>query len=137
MENKEDLPEEDINFLKNLFSNESTTPTNEKSEDKKKKKKEPCPYCGKEFISVSRHLPYCDKNPENQKKRFEDVEQRAQTSGTTKARRRKVVVEEEMVQTAPWSELLTELKPLLSNLTAYIQKLNNEPLKVQIVDQEE
>ncbi|MGV9200158.1 MAG: hypothetical protein ACOC4M_15235, partial [Promethearchaeia archaeon] len=39
----------------------------EKEQEKPKPKpKEACPYCAQEFVSVSRHLPYCDKNPENQ-----------------------------------------------------------------------
>lgn len=31
---------------------------------KKKQKKEKCPYCGKMYKSVGRHIPYCKKNPD-------------------------------------------------------------------------
>ncbi|MFO8019638.1 MAG: hypothetical protein R6U96_13510 [Promethearchaeia archaeon] len=137
MEEKKDLPEEKINFLKNLFSRETTAQKEGKSEAKKKKKGEPCPYCGKKFKRVASHLPYCNQNPENQKTTPEGTEQRSHTTETTRARKKKVIVEEEMVERAYWSELLTELKPLLNNLTTYIKKLNNEPLKVQIVNPEE
>ena len=34
----------------------------------KKPEKDPCPYCGKMYVSVARHLPYCDENPDNQEK---------------------------------------------------------------------
>ena len=38
---------------------------------KEKKPKEKCPYCGNMYVSVARHLPYCDENPENQEKEQE------------------------------------------------------------------
>lgn len=45
---------------------------------KKKKKKEekdtiPCPYCGKEYIRLSRHLPYCDDRPEDADEEKEEL----------------------------------------------------------------
>ena len=43
------------------------------SRKKKKKKKsssdkekEACPHCGKKYVRLARHLPYCDKNPESE-----------------------------------------------------------------------
>ncbi|MFO8017945.1 MAG: hypothetical protein R6U96_04875 [Promethearchaeia archaeon] len=51
---------------------EDYIPTRKKATQKKKKKKsssdkdkEKCPHCGKEYIRLARHLPYCPKNPES------------------------------------------------------------------------
>ncbi|TXT59047.1 MAG: hypothetical protein BAJALOKI2v1_260016 [Promethearchaeota archaeon] len=48
-----------------------------KKEKKEKKKKEKdtidCPYCGKEYVRLSRHLPYCDDRPENPDEEKEDL----------------------------------------------------------------
>jgi uncharacterized Zn-finger protein len=51
--------------------------TKEKKKEKKKKKKEKdtidCPYCGKEYVRLSRHLPYCDDRPENPDEEKEEL----------------------------------------------------------------
>ena len=48
----------------------SKTKKKKKSAEKSKKKESDeetinCPYCGKEYKRLSRHLPYCDDRPEN------------------------------------------------------------------------
>ncbi|MGV9172659.1 MAG: hypothetical protein ACOC44_06970 [Promethearchaeia archaeon] len=51
---------------------EDYIPSRKKTIRKKKKKKsssgketEKCPHCGKEYVRLARHLPYCDQNPES------------------------------------------------------------------------
>lgn len=133
MTDKNDLDKDDVQFLKDLFANKSAITQKKEKEQIEEKSKTACPYCGKKFKSVGRHLPYCDDNPENQEGSPEINQRSTAPYRTTKARRRKVLIEEEMMETTNWSELITELKPLLKNLTKYIKKLNEEPLKVQIV----
>jgi tRNA(Ile2) C34 agmatinyltransferase TiaS len=133
MTDKKDLNKDDVQFLKDLFANKSAVNQKKEKEGKKEKSRTACPYCGKKFKSVGRHLPYCNDNPEIQERSPEIEQQSTAPYKTTNVRRRRVLIEEEMVETTNWSELITELKPLLKNLTKYIKKLNEEPLKIQIV----
>ncbi|TXT60585.1 MAG: hypothetical protein BAJALOKI3v1_890016 [Promethearchaeota archaeon] len=53
-------------------------PTRTRKSKKKKEKEEekdtiPCPYCGKEYIRLSRHLPYCDDRPEEANEEKEEL----------------------------------------------------------------
>ena len=127
-----DVSDENKDFLKQLFKTTKEPKKGEIKAVKEKKEDKPreaCPNCGEEFISVGRHLPYCDKNPKNIERVTPTVE-----SPTPGGRRVKetVTVQREVVE-SPLSELMTELKPLLRNLSSYIKKLNEEPIKVQIV----
>jgi hypothetical protein len=61
--------------------------SNKGSQQIKVKEKEACPYCGKRFISVNRHLPYCDKNPKinmekKEQKKEKETDQNHQESRT-------------------------------------------------------
>jgi len=53
-------------------------PTRPRKTKKKKEKKEEketisCPYCGNEYIRLSRHLPYCDDRPDNADEKKEEL----------------------------------------------------------------
>ncbi|MGV9173715.1 MAG: hypothetical protein ACOC44_02285 [Promethearchaeia archaeon] len=131
MTDNEEFNKDDVKFLKNLFGTSSASKEKKKKKLKEEKEKEPCPYCGKLYKSVGR------QNPKNQESSPELEQGPSESSRITRSRRRRVLIEEEMVERTNWSELIEELKPLLSNLTRYIKKLNQEPLKVQIVSREE
>lgn len=53
-------------------------PSRTRKPKKKKEKKEEkdtidCPYCGKEYVRLSRHLPYCDDRPEDADEEKEEL----------------------------------------------------------------
>lgn len=124
MSKKQDIKKEDLDFLKELFGEGAPKKEEVISTPKVHKEKEECPYCGKMYVSVGRHLPYCDLNPEN-------IEKVEPVQVEPVQRKRRVYIEEEVGPN--WSPVISELVPLLKNLTSYVKKLNEEPLKVQIV----
>jgi hypothetical protein len=63
----EDVSIDDIVPSKGRRKKKKKPPTRAESDKKKSKGKEKCPYCGKEFIRLGRHLNACPKRPENAK----------------------------------------------------------------------
>ena len=126
MSGKKDIDKNDLEFLKDLFGGTKAESELKPTKERKirKKPEEQCQYCGEMFISVGRHLPYCERNPEN----VQEVEPIKIPSRTAK---RKVIIEEEVGP--DWMPVISELVPLLKNLSSYVKKLNEEPIKVQLV----
>lgn len=73
-----------------------------KPEKEMEKEKEECPYCGKQYVSVARHLPHCDKNPDN-------LEREREEQAVSKAKPQ-VAVNETELRKEIREELLKELK---------------------------
>mgnify|MGYP006293349493 CR=1 FL=1 len=142
MAKESDIPDDELELLKGAFGGAKKAPSkSEKQKPPKKKKEKPkekCPYCGEEFISVGRHLPHCDLNPENiplqpvQPPKAERSGVEIPTGKTTT--RRRMVIEEEIIEQADWSQLILEGVKTLRSLSEYLRDIKDEGIKIQLTN---
>jgi len=124
MAKEHDIPEDQLDLLKSAFGK-----TSKKEKVKVENPKEECPYCGKEFVSVARHLNYCDQNPEN----LAPAEFRVGAPRAARTTRRKVYVEEEIIEQPQWNELIIESVNTLKSLTEYLKEIKENGVKVKLM----
>jgi len=140
MAKESDIPDDELELLKGAFGGRKKVPAKpEKQKPPKKKKEKPkekCPHCGEEFISVGRHLPHCDLNPENihpQPVEPPKAERMGVKTGKTTTRRR-MVIEEEIIEQADWSQLILEGVKTLRSLSEYLRDIKDEGIKIQLTN---
>ncbi|MHA1336910.1 MAG: hypothetical protein ACTSPW_14435 [Promethearchaeota archaeon] len=142
MAKKKELSGSALDFGKALFSTKIKKMKSSAKEEavkaekaeKKQKAKEYCPFCGKGFVNVKRHIKSCPLNPDIIKKESEEYYFKEPRTSTyeTRTRRKMVYIEEEITK-PNWAALIAEGVQTLKSLTEYLNDLRKNPIRIKLI----